>query len=274
MTPEDAEDDDRRDTNDDDATRSMRSVWLTMREEDPPSGGLAELMAAARSKAAEMKPRESWWQRVVATLRRPPVLALATITLLVGGAVLIGKRQAKLEVERMAPSSVPQMAEDPPPVFDLPTPAAEPSVQEAAPGGGLPALAKDDRRTKPRPRKPDSKPGPQLDPRILPPETTVTADPSGAKLDQLADEESRPRGTGASQIEQPAPEHAGEDRGATTTSAPRPVTVAQLVELSTAAAARGDCATVKTTSERIRKLNPAVYTEQVANNAAIAKCLR
>jgi len=31
--------------------RAMRSVWLAMRDEDPPERGLAELLAAARAKA-------------------------------------------------------------------------------------------------------------------------------------------------------------------------------------------------------------------------------
>lgn len=72
--------------------RAMRSVWFTMRDEDPPEGGLAELLAAARAKAETMQARPTLWQRLAAGLRRPPALALATVLVLVGGAVLLGRR--------------------------------------------------------------------------------------------------------------------------------------------------------------------------------------
>jgi len=71
---------------------AMRSVWLTMRDEDPPEGGLAELLAAARAKAQAMQARPTLWQRLAAGLRRPPALALATVLVLVGGAVLLVRR--------------------------------------------------------------------------------------------------------------------------------------------------------------------------------------
>jgi hypothetical protein len=70
----------------------MRAVWLAMRDEDPPDRGLAELLAAARHKAEAMQPRPSAWQRLMSALRRPPVLAFATVTVLIAGAVLIGRR--------------------------------------------------------------------------------------------------------------------------------------------------------------------------------------
>src|SRR5262245_42555750 len=71
--------------------RDVRAAFRGMADEDPPERGLAELMAAARVKAEEMKP-ESWWKRFAAMLRRPPVLALASVLVLIGGAVLIGRR--------------------------------------------------------------------------------------------------------------------------------------------------------------------------------------
>ena len=257
------EDDDPRDlAEDDEATRSMRSVWLAMREEAPPSSGLAELMAAARSKAAEMKPREPWWQRVLATLRRPPVLALATVILLVGGAVIIGKRRTDLRVEQMAPGTRTTTTPAAPPVPDLDSAAPAPAPDAAA--GGAPLERVPDRKqTRPRPRR-----IPAQDPR----QKSGLPELGRTTLEQKLEDDARPQRRGAGHGEPPAADTAGED--SVTTRGPRPVTVAQLVEQSAAAAARGDCATVKSTAERIRKLNPAVYTEQVANNAAIAKCLR
>jgi hypothetical protein len=72
--------------------RAMRAVWLAMRDEDPPDRGLGDLLAAARHQAEAMRPRPSAWQRLLAALRRPPVLAFATVTVLIAGAVLIGRR--------------------------------------------------------------------------------------------------------------------------------------------------------------------------------------
>ncbi len=76
--------------------RAMRAVWLAMREEAPPDRGLSELLAAARRKADDMaeamQPTPTRWQRLLAALRRPPVLALATALVLIGGGVLIGRR--------------------------------------------------------------------------------------------------------------------------------------------------------------------------------------
>jgi hypothetical protein len=109
-----------RDDDDDPQLKSLRAVWLDMRDEEPPERGLAELMAAARVKATEMQepeqpdsrvkaaevrdpePRPTLWQRFAALLRRPPVLALATATVLLGGVVMIGTRGEQMHAE--APS--------------------------------------------------------------------------------------------------------------------------------------------------------------------------
>jgi hypothetical protein len=53
-----------------------------------------------------MKPQPSWWQRFTATLLRPPVLALATVVVLVGGGAVLFDHRA--EMKETAPgASVP-----------------------------------------------------------------------------------------------------------------------------------------------------------------------
>jgi hypothetical protein len=82
---------------DDLRVRALRAVWSTMRDHDPPDSGLGALLAAARVKAESMQPRTSRWRRLAAVLRRPPVLAFATVVVLIGGGVLVSQR---IEVSR------------------------------------------------------------------------------------------------------------------------------------------------------------------------------
>lgn len=102
---------------DDPALQSLRAVWLAMPDEEPPQRGLAELMAAARVKAEQMA-APTLWQRITALLRRPPVLALATVLVLIGGAVFIGQRKDTMEAEHVV-SSAPRSAEPPAPASSL-----------------------------------------------------------------------------------------------------------------------------------------------------------
>jgi hypothetical protein len=55
--------------------------------------------------------------------------------------------------------------------------------------------------------------------------------------------------------------------------APQPSTE-QLVKQAETAASRNDCAAVRVTAERIRKLDANAYKSRVANQPAIARCLR
>src|SRR5262245_6116379 len=69
-------------------------------------------MSAARIRAAQLA-RPSWWQRTVALLRRSYVLALATVMVLVGSVVMLGRRSEKIEAkpaaqEHLAPSATAQ----------------------------------------------------------------------------------------------------------------------------------------------------------------------
>ena len=97
---------------DDASMKSMRAVWLSMRDEEPPAAGMSGLLAAARDKADSMREQPAWWQRVVTQLRRPPALAFATVMILVGGAVLVTRTSKQVE-----------------------TKVDEPAMQETASGG-------------------------------------------------------------------------------------------------------------------------------------------
>jgi hypothetical protein len=122
---------------DDDATlRAMRAVWLTMREEDPPGSGVAELLAAARAKAETLQARPPLWQRMLAGLRRPPALALVTVMLLVGGAVLLGRHADRIDVTGEVSGSASAA---------LGSELREPPVTRAPPGAAAPQPSTDPR---------------------------------------------------------------------------------------------------------------------------------
>lgn len=63
--------------------------WLSLPDEEPPERGFAELMAAARVKA-EVMANPPWWKRLLAVARRPAVLALATVVVVVCGVIVVG----------------------------------------------------------------------------------------------------------------------------------------------------------------------------------------
>jgi len=119
--------------------KSLRAVWLSLPDEEPPERGLAELMAAARVKAEQMA-KPSLWQRISALLRRPPVLALATVLVLIGGAVFIGQRHSKLEAQQEAPAErVRETGATG--AGSAAAPANTVAPPEGAPAGGQPAPA-------------------------------------------------------------------------------------------------------------------------------------
>src|SRR5262245_2555419 len=74
----------------------MRTIWRSMRDEEPPTAGVSALLAAARAHAEAMH-RPSWWQLLRRSLRRPPVLALASVMVLLAGALVIGHHEPAAE---------------------------------------------------------------------------------------------------------------------------------------------------------------------------------
>lgn len=297
---------------DEDQLKQLRSVWVSMREadEDPPDRGLDALMAAARTKAAAMAPppREGFWTKVLAVLRRPPMLALASVTVLLGGALFVTQRRDRMQAEETV------RAEDRPP----------PSMGSAAPGGDAPApaLAAPTRTTPPEAHTSHLAPPPAekvspAEPTPAPPTAQIA---TGSPLPRP-----RPSGKREETPKQPAAvsSEAGElqnddavvdevglggagrdevDRGGTRGAVAQPPVLApepggraamnvtesisvqkkatmagpalgQLVKQCESAAARNDCAAVKLLARRIQETDAAAFKQQLANNAAIARCL-
>ncbi len=283
------------DDRDDDDLKALRSVWVSMREndEEPPDRGLAALMAAAREKASELAepPRESWWQKVLATLRRPPVLALASVTVLLGGALFIMQRSDKLssesktEARQHAPVEQERdLAPAPPPgasaaagsasTVEVPAVIAEPD-----PAPPEPSVTKPTRAVKPPRMRPASPPPPAE------PVTTEALDKDKRDDAELAKPESTATGATRGPVRTPEPMQPTTDSfGAVDVKASaqtkgdeggadRSKLVTQLVKQCESAAARGDCAAVRVIAGRIKSEDSSAYSQRVVKNSSIARCL-
>lgn len=255
------------DNAEDDGLKSLRAMWLSMPDEDPPDRGFAELMAAARVKADEMAAaKPSLWQRLVEQLRRPPVLALATVMVLCGGAVLIGQRGDRMEAEPPAATQpviatgATEMAPQAPPAAE--PAAAAPSMDEDKPSE--PAVTE---RAVSKP--PPAKQAPRGRTRASSGEG-LRAESSTAVLDDAvaAPEKADTSRTTTAK----GSESFGTTAGASVPMTPPP-TAAQLHERARGAAARGDCEAARTLVRRIEKQDAAYYAAKVARDGALATCL-
>lgn len=290
--------------------RSMRSVWLSMRDEEPPTSGLTELLAAARTKAEAMQPREPWWRRAMLAMRRPPALALASVIVLVGGAVWISGRRESLEVtpvvsvqqERAAGEKLDEPAGAAPDekrtrsgdrdgyAGTVATPTAPAPTGSAAatpppPGATTirPPVAPARRPPAVRPPPTEGAPAPVApDPARVDGENHVPASQtleiagsgSGAPARTWGREaDGRPPAAddGASVVDTVAVESTSVARGPRTAPS---ASLDQLAKQSQTAAARGDCAAVRVIVGRIRKLDATFHKDHVANNAAVARCVK
>lgn len=277
---------------DDPQLSSLRAVWLNMPDEDPPERGLAELMAAARVKAEEMA-RPSWWQRLVALLRRPPVLALATVLVLIGGAVFIGQRRDKLEaVNEVAPEG--RAAEDVSAV-QAAAPAQEPEPEHnAAPAPALVAPPEEPTVVAPPVRQRPARVTRHHDDRTAPgraPARTATRGATahapetatGTLNDKRAlDGASFDMNAVSSAPEAQAPESpkaaataelaSDADDAPATRAASQPSRAAQYLAQAKSAAARGDCAAARVLMKRAASADAAAYRRALASDAVLKKC--
>jgi len=276
---------------DDPQLKSLRAVWLSMPDEDPPERGLAELMMAARAKAEHMT-KPSWWQQVLAVLRRPAVLALASVLVLLGGVVLIGRRGDKMEAPSGLPSpsveqvpdstrnvekndQAPAAKEEPPremnhasrPRGETPlprheVPAARTPVEDRESVSGadveMPAqgLAAGN-ASQAAPGEPTPTPGPQKAP-AAPGATGQQKAPAGQQKAPAAPS--------------PTPSDATTPAGAKAESrSPKPES--RSLAQARAAATRGDCNAARTIASGIAKQDPQYYRTVVLADASIKKCV-
>lgn len=229
----------------------LGSMFKSMRDadEEPPSTGMAALMAAARAKAEEMKPQPSWWEKILAGLRRPPVLAFASVAILVGGGALIMRHQ-----DGMSSKNAEVVRADEPramaPAAPTPTPAP---IEEAAPGAGETEGANDQTRI-------GSMKGDAVEKQK---EVTIHRAPARPAPRSSASKEAVDS-FGDSAAAPEAPMAAGG-----LSASP---TLEQQIAQWEAAAAANNCALANRLGAQIRARDQAAYATTFKKNAAIAAC--
>jgi hypothetical protein len=292
------------DDDDDPQLRSMRAAWRSMPDEDPPQRGLAELMAAARQQAEVMAEarapsrataeRPTWWKRLAATLLRPPMLALASVLLLLGGLFVVtssnkGVSPEPTPVEQSVPATTTAPATRdhgeassggaaPANAGSAAMPPAAPSA--AGPGGSPPVLAPPPARPSPpahhaaapaqklkaSERTLDEMPAtPPREPAPPPPPSVPKPSAAPAYEDSKDDDADAPRATRGAVTKTPAAD--------VESQTPRQQLDDQLLSQCRAAAKRGDCEVAKQLAKRISNDDAAYYQTHVAGDATIAPCL-
>jgi hypothetical protein len=309
MTDERRDDDD--DLGLDESLSSMRSMWREMKDEEPSDKGMAALLAAAREKADEMKPKRSWLAALLDQLRRPPVLAMATVVVLIGGAVVISQRKDELKTDsEMATASTGDNAAPAPPSvhddlaggaaddgdasergrFEAPGAPVEPAAPLAEPPP--PEVAKQhvaQRPTKPKPKLDEKKstvattPTEESKPEanvVKPADKTEPKAPASGALQIASGDEDDMQAKGAAEVTVDAtqPEHKPVLRKPLPSiegedRAAKDSSVAQLIKQCEAAAAKNDCGAVRTIAAKIAQQDPQTYRSRVVKNPKVAKCL-
>lgn len=252
---------DRREDDDDPQLKSLRQVWLSMRDEDPPTRGLDALMAAARSHV-EVLAKPTLWQRIIAALLRPPMLALATVMILIGGVVIFTRHSDELE---KAPTAPAPLERSKPAVRDLELhsePTTTPPAKLAVPAD--PADKEVQHPPTLQPPHSVSRPTPPSRPHEQSPPTD-DGFAAGGNHDAMP----RPaaHGTMSGAAEEKLD---GKKDAKAPTPPPNEVLVEQLATQARSAATRGDCETARSIGARIARQDASYYREHVAN--ALSAC--
>ena len=231
---------DDRQNDDDEHLKSLRQVWLSMRDEDPPASGLDALMAAARSHV-EVLAKPTLWQRIIATLRQPPVLAFATVVVLIGGVVLVTRHDDVLERAPTAPAVI---ETDKPAPVNLGVHGAPPVMQ---------------------PPRIETTTGNQevVTPRSVPQHHVTPSRKEAAKASTSNGFTADPDATqGGATLEAAPSADAKKDES------PNEVLVEQLASQAHSAVTRGDCETARSIGARIARQDASYYRDHVATELA------
>jgi hypothetical protein len=308
---------------DDASLKSMRAVWLSMRDEDPPAAGMSALLAAAAEKAEHLRDEsQPWWQRAFAMLRRPPALAFATVLILIGGAVLVTRTSEKTSSEVAAPAPAANEAREAREAREAPMAgsAALPDGDEFAklhkdaipppPPPAPPVVEKPKHGTKPRPTLPEpdryqrfeqeapkgeieaqqgtgagdisgttlDSPGRGKTPvsGMQPPEDVSEAAPQNDPVPPKKAEGSKNAEPAKPVPKKPEPptKTVPKNAEAQTDASKEPAgTLDQLARQAERAAARGDCAAVKSIVVRMKQQDEAFFKARLGKSAAVSKCL-
>jgi len=212
--------------------------WMSLPDEEPPERGLAELMAAARMKAEVMaNPRRGAWRRLFDVLRRPPVLALATIVVLLGGVIVVGKHPDRI----VAPSDQP-----------VATPPGAPEIRSESKANDVAP-----------PAVPPSVPATVPPPRVTAPKHLSKSPPVMQAAPEL---DSAFEGADEAAVQAPG------QKGAVEKGAAQKV-VADPLARCRAAANRKDCAGAKACAHEVEKADPSYYRANATQDAALKSCL-
>lgn len=233
---------------DDPQLKSLRQVWLSMRDEDPSSSGLDALMTAARSQV-EVVAKPSLWQRIGTALRRPPMLALATVMILLAGVVIFTRHGYELEKAPTAPSTLPDPSR--PGARDLELHSEQPDTTTTTiskPSLDTPTDQAHKELTKPSVPHPVTRSPVHVN--------QVPATDDGFTAGQNHDAMPRPQAHGASIGE-------GNQKDA---KAPNTVLVEQLATQARSAVTRGDCETARSIGARIARQDASYYRDHVVGD--------
>ncbi|MDQ3338564.1 MAG: hypothetical protein M4D80_25645 [Myxococcota bacterium] len=289
---------------DDASLKSMRAVWLSMRDHDqePSAAGLSGLLAAAREQAESMREKPAWWQRLFVQLRRPPALAFATVMLLVGGAVLVTRsvdHKVPSETATVAPAGPDELRsrevtrdfeEEKPATLPFEDQQNAPVVAQPMPAAPAPDPAKQ-RVTKPRSKKEVVASGggksagnnvEDVGPNE--PNRSDRFDGDAAKGGFADGKDTTTTVLESPGRVEPAPPPAPAPRTQTTKEPGEQVTVTdsgksstppneQLARQAESAASRSDCPAVRAIVGRLKKQDESFYKTRLGKNAAVTKCL-
>jgi hypothetical protein len=223
--------------------------WLSLPDEDPPERGFAELMAAARAKAESMA-NPPWWKRVFELLKRPPVLALATVVVLIGGVIIVHREPAELS----APAAAPPPATEPAPIEPAGLGAAQlpppPAIIEKKAVGGRRQKGGDSKVDKGKLARPDN----------------ARVETGNAGVHKAQAEEAPARDEAVQIATDPAVGQAPVSRPQLVKKRPPADSLARC----RAAAANKDCAGLRACAKQLETDDPQFYK---ANDATIRSCL-